>query len=215
MNGNSGKVNVAELEAKYPKRFQREYYEWCGYAADYEWWDCAYEGFKEDAKAYGFEVEDITFSGFGSQGDGAAWNGEVDVVKFLKAKNLDTEPMWFALMELARLGWIDDKASVAHSWRYSYTTQVHDFAVCSSLDEDSIMETGVFAGMPVLALLNSFGVDDAIDELVDLIDGEVEDFAKDIYRSLEKEFEHITSEESFRESCECNDVTFEVNEGEL
>jgi len=215
MNGNSGKVNVAELEAKYPERFQREYWKWCEYAADYEWWDCTYDYFKEDAKAYGFEVEDIIFSGFGSQGNGAAWNGEVDVVKFLKAKNLDTEPMWFALMELARLGWIDDKASVAHSWRYSYTTQVHDFSAHSSLDDEFPMATGVFAGTSPKALMESFGGAKIVDDLVDLIDAAVEDFAKDIYRALVKEFEHITSEESFRESCECDDVTFEVNEGEL
>jgi len=215
MEGNEMKVNVAELEAKYPKRFQREYWKWHEHAAVYKWWDGTYDHFKEEAKAYGFEVEDITFSGFGSRGDGAAWIGKVDVVEFLKAKNLDTEPMWFALMELARLGWIDDKASVAHSWRYSYTTQVHDFSVYATLDDEFPMATGVFAGTSPKALMGAFGGAKLVEDLVDLIDAAVEDFAKNIYRALVKEYEHLTSEESFRESCECNDVTFEVNEGEL
>jgi hypothetical protein len=40
-----------------------------------------------------------------------------------------------------------------------------------------------------------------------------ENHMNDFYRTLRDEYEHVTSEESFIESCECNEVTFEI-EGE-
>jgi hypothetical protein len=36
-----------------------------------------------------------------------------------------------------------------------------------------------------------------------------------LYRELRDEYEHLTSEESFIESCECNEITFEENEDEV
>ena len=41
----------------------------------------------------------------------------------------------------------------------------------------------------------------------------VDNISHQLYRDLRDEYEHLTSEESFIESCECNDVTFEI-EGE-
>ena len=40
----------------------------------------------------------------------------------------------------------------------------------------------------------------------------VEDKADDLYRDLRDEHEHLTSEESFIEACEFNDITFEVRD---
>jgi hypothetical protein len=42
----------------------------------------------------------------------------------------------------------------------------------------------------------------------------VDDISRQIYRDLRNEYEHLTSEESFIESCECNDVTFETEDEE-
>jgi hypothetical protein len=40
-----------------------------------------------------------------------------------------------------------------------------------------------------------------------------ERFMSEMYYKLRDEYEHLTSEESFIESCECNEITFEI-EGE-
>lgn len=47
---------------------------------DHEWWDSVYGMFIEDMEQIGIQVvaRDITFSGFWSQGDGAAFKGRVD-----------------------------------------------------------------------------------------------------------------------------------------
>jgi hypothetical protein len=58
------------------------------------------------------------------------------------------------------------------------------------------------------------------DQLSDLsVEAEVlsfcENLAAKLYDDLELEYEHLTSEESFIESCECNEVTFEETEDAL
>ena len=42
---------------------------------DYDWYDCTLSDAKEIASFMGIEIEDIYFSGFSSQGDGACFTG--------------------------------------------------------------------------------------------------------------------------------------------
>ena len=52
-----------------------------------DWYECTYEAMKEDGHHnYGFNVKDIRFSGFWSQGDGASWCGSVNVPAWIKSK---------------------------------------------------------------------------------------------------------------------------------
>ena len=41
---------------------------------------------KEEARDYGFFIDKIQYSGFGSQGDGASWEGDVAVPKYIEWK---------------------------------------------------------------------------------------------------------------------------------
>jgi len=41
----------------------------------------------------------------------------------------------------------------------------------------------------------------------------VDEVCNNLYRMLRDEYEHLTSEEAFIDSCECNEITFEI-EGE-
>jgi hypothetical protein len=54
-----------------------------------------------------------------------------------------------------------------------------------------------------------------MDELVEWVQEEARDYAQDIYTQLEEEHDYLTSEESFIEHCECNDVQFDVEEDEF
>lgn len=51
----------------------------------FEWWDSDFDYWKEELAKLGYEVEDIFFTGFWSQGDGACFTGSLDVLKWLKA----------------------------------------------------------------------------------------------------------------------------------
>src|SRR5690606_10902815 len=42
---------------------------------DYKWWDSTYEDVKTIAALFGLEIDEIYFSGFYSQGDGACFEG--------------------------------------------------------------------------------------------------------------------------------------------
>lgn len=208
-------MNIQELKAKYPKRYDKEYWKWKEYATDYDWWDDAYEWLKEDAKPKGLYIDDIYFSGFWSQGDGARWEGDIDVVQLLKAKGLDTEPVWFTMIALIRDGRIDDRAKIdggGYGNTRSFLSIVRDYSVFC-INDDSVVCGGVLAGANVLDLYEAIGGDAAIDELVGLIDGAAEDYATYIYRSLEDEYEHLTSKEAFEDSCVCNEIDFD-DEGE-
>jgi hypothetical protein len=61
----------------------------------HEWWDSVYETFKEDMNLLGYSVEDITFSGFWSQGDGASFTGrDNEPVQLLMASILPDYADW-------------------------------------------------------------------------------------------------------------------------
>ena len=64
-------VNVYQFDElnNKAKEKAREWYRDGGF--DYPWWDFIYDDFKERAKEAGFDVTNIYWSGFYSQGDGA------------------------------------------------------------------------------------------------------------------------------------------------
>jgi hypothetical protein len=71
---------------------------------------------------------------------------------------------------------------------------------------------GIFAGLESEAwdeLIEdqyaSAGLEKALQDYVD-------DVSRQLYRDLRAEYEHLSSEQSFIESCECNDITFEIEE---
>jgi hypothetical protein len=68
---------------------------------DYEWWEGVYESVKEDGYELGFCIDDIRFSGFWSQGDGASWLGQVDVRQWLEKHCADSIGVsaWCALIQ--------------------------------------------------------------------------------------------------------------------
>ena len=193
-------MNVTELREHDPKRFEKEYYKWQKYAADYDWWDCIEENFIEDCGKLGVRVDSITFSGFYSQGDGAAFAGRVYVYEWMENKGYDvTHPA-------AYLACRDDGSYVSletgrgNNMRANFEGWVYTDP------------SGIFAGLDYDTW--SELIDEQISDLN--IEDEVlsfcEDLAQELYTSLRDEYEHLTSEEMFIEHCEANEVTFEENE---
>lgn len=65
----------------------------------FDWWESDFEYWKEELAKQGYEIEDIFFSGFWSQGDGASFTGSLDVLKWLEAT--DAEDAAVAAKDLA------------------------------------------------------------------------------------------------------------------
>jgi len=195
-------MHVTELKERDPKRFEKEYYKWCEYAADYEWWEDLYADFTTDCAALGVRVDDITFSGFHSlQGDGAAFTGRVYVYEWMEQKGHHiTHPA-------AYLGCKDDGSYVRLETgrNNNMRANIEEYA-------NQTAPSGMFAGLEQEAWEEL--VDEQISDLS--IEDEVlsfcKDLARELYINLRDEYDHLTSEETFIEHCEANEVTFEENE---
>jgi len=195
-------MNVIELKTSDPKRFEKEYDKWREYAADYDWWETLYEDFKADCLALGVRVDSIGFSGFYSQGDGAAFTGQMYVYEWMEGKGYHiTHPAAYLACK--------DDGSYVRIETYHRSNNMH-----TSLNEyaDQTAPSGIFAGLEQEAW------EELVDEQIAELDfeGEVltfcEGLAAQLYKDLEVEYEALTSEEAFIDACEFNEVTFEENE---
>lgn len=209
-------LTAQELKTLDPKRFQQEYSKWCEYALDYEWWEWAEEQLRERLSSAGVTVERLLFSLSYSQGDYATFEGRIMVWEWMEATKdgpqNDTTQTFAEKYPALFLAAQDygDWASV-NTWHRRCNARVNYDA---HLVGNTYPE-GVFSG------LDQEAWDELVEEQVDAAGLEqamqdyVDNISHQLYRDLRDEYEHLTSEESFIESCECNDVTFEIEECEV
>lgn len=178
-----------------------------------DWWDSTYAFMKEEGEhKHGFRVDDIRFSGFWSQGDGASWCGAVDLGDWVRKTFNSTDlehPLTQIFLALLDEGWIESKVLVSfNSSRYSHekTMYVNTIDHYYKIDDGSVMEMGMFKGANVAELIHL--IESTIDTLYERLVEECQDFARTIYKELEADYEAQTSEESIAESYAINDVWF-------
>ena len=193
-------VTVQELLILDKARFDTAYYKWAETAADYKWWEFVYDAFKEKCEALRIFVHDITFRGFCSQGDGAAFGGRVDLTALMEREGLDVQyPALYI--------------GVKNDGSYSciHTTRGNNMR-CGEYEmyANQTAPDGVFSGLDQEAWEELIDEQDTAAGLEDRALAACQKLADQLYRDLEAEYEHMTSKESFIESCECNDVTFEI-----
>jgi hypothetical protein len=179
-----------------------------------EWYDCVYHDFKRDMGAIGIEVDDIYFSGFSSQGDGACFEGRVqDWPKFLTSVGY-TCP---ALIALAEQVWT---LSVKHNGRYyhenctlftydadnpnNYTEFEWDEFVYRNSPYSTDIQNATF-----WAVLRKYDFAKLEEEFM----AEFKSHMRTLYNDLRSEFEHLTSDEAVIEGLIANDLLDEtINE---
>jgi hypothetical protein len=203
-------LTAQELQTQNPKRFREEYLKWTEYAVDYDWWDYMEQGLKEKLEPAGVRDVKLHFSLSYSQGDFATFEGRIDVHKWMDVTK-DGELTYAEKYPALRLA-IEDYGDYA-----SVTTYNRNCVARVSMDGGCIGNTyaaGIFAGLEAEAWdelveeqYDEAGLEQALQDYVD-------DVSQELYTDLRDEYEHLTSEESFIESCECNDVTFEIEECE-
>ena len=108
------------------------------YFPDYDWYDSTFDDAKTIGALMGFDIDDIYFSGFSSQGDGACFTGRLHYRKGAVAAVKAYAPLDLKLHAIAA-AWQEANANefyrisgtVKHSGRYSHEN-------CTSFDfEDS------------------------------------------------------------------------------
>lgn len=171
----------------------------------YDWWDCIYDDFKSDMLEKGIEVDEINFSGFWSQGDGASFTGTVhykDMAKFMDAHDLSTKyPAARYFCQFDELG-INVYRCSSHYY--------HENTVTASLYDST--------GNPYDEGCARWDIYDTMQTLFDTEYAQLEldceevlrGYMHDLYRKLGKEYEYLTSEDVVWEAILANELHVEL-----
>jgi len=195
-------VTAAELLILDKRQFDKEYYKWLEYCMDGDDMDHIKDDFTLRCEPLGITVDTIGYCISYSQGDGAHFDGRVDIPTFMEHTKLNEQ--YLALYLACK----DDGSYVNISTTHRGNMQVNDWNMWANQTAPS----GIFSDLPQIDW------EELIDSQTDAVDMEGEvlalcrSLAHDLYISLRDEYEWYTSEESFIESCECNDITFEIEE---
>lgn len=193
------------------------------YSADY-FADCTLEYYKEDpdVAAKGFDIDEIFYSGFSSQGDGASWKGCVKLGDYIKHHwtGDDTavkREILLAMLENADMAnyiQIATRGSYCHSNTMYVKHGIETyFGPGTTIDAKHIKEN-MFFGANVADLLEAIGGDDTLEAFCEEMLTAARELADEIYAALEKEYDYQHSEECVAELAEANDWEFD-EEGEM
>lgn len=176
---------------------------WRDSQCDYEWWDFVYEDAKRMGALMGIKVNDILFTGFWSQGDGACFTGryacQPDAVEAVTREcgGQDKELIRIAT-ELTRLQ-VELKLRWGATFECAIRTEgLHSHSGALYLRDWGTEElTGNMEAADMVAPYETF---------TQLL----RDFADWIYAQLEAEHEHLTSDEAVIESIENSGLRFDA-----
>ena len=167
------------------------------------WWEYIYGDFKDRMELQGITVDDMYFSGFCSQGDGACFEGCINPLRFLRKHFPKDYPMLRKLVGYGGRVHLTCK----HSGHYS-----HEFCTTFSLDVESLWHF-----MPTHTELHEQVVL-KYDRLLDLEVADFEEkatkvlrgYMRQLYRELEQEHDHLVSDTAVWDSITMNDLDKEI-----
>lgn len=195
-------ITAKELKTHDPKRFEKEYYKWLAYESNDDWADYTYERFIEKCVPLGVRVDECSCSGFYSQGDGAAFTGKVDLGVYMRLHKLDEK--YLALY----LAVLDDASRFDITVSHHGTMGLSSYNMCAN----QTLPSGVFSDLDQEAWDELIMEQEKYADLETDVLKYINDLADELYTDLEAEYEHMTSEESFIDSCDCNEITFDIED---
>ena len=169
----------------------------------------------------GFYIDDVRYSVTYSQGDGASWTGQINLIEFFEA-NPDPEFIGEEVMiiELMRNDWIDKEAEVnQNSYHYVHSgtmklSDVIDYADSAEDDSNnSVLAVGILENANVKDLFTSDDWDWArrLDAMLDRVLADARDYADHIYKQLQEDYEWQISDENIEELIYINGWRFDIN----
>ena len=181
-----------------------------------DWHEEIYARAMEEGPERGFLIDEIKFTGFHSQGDGASWTGYVDLVDFIEYHN-KPEAKDYAehtvLVELIRDGWCEGCLTISRSgFYYNHSGTMRSSGVDDRIhyaEDDSVMDRGILEGANVKELAKSIDTDYLFNQLDEWVTDKAQRYADEIYKQLKEEYDHYTSEEYFKDLCDINGWRFD------
>ena len=167
--------------------------QWYCDTPDTLWVESVIKDAKEIGALMGFDIENIYYSGFYGQGDGACFTGRIRYAKNC-AKNVKAHApndkglhrIAHAWQDLQKRNFYALRANIKHRGRYCHE-------MCTLFDcEDTRHNYG---------RLQNEAIEDEIEEIA-------RDFMRWIYRQLESAYEYETSVENIANVCELNEWRF-------
>ena len=185
-----------------------------------DWYESVYSCYIGDkaVEATGMLVDQIYYSGFYSQGDGASWTGRINLDDFIQHYVTPTHPnagRYTALLELMREDWIGSRALIyTTSFMYVHSggMKLEGVTIAADIDaddNDSVFRQGIFQGAGINGVARAIGVESLVNDLEEWVLEEAKSLADDIYKALRDEYEHYTSEETFKEIIYINGWRFD------
>ena len=164
----------------------------------YDWWDSVYDDAKEIGKLMGIDIDNIYFSGFSSQGDGACFEGSyeyrknsVKAVMEYAPKDEELHQIVKDLQTMQRKYFYQLFANIKHSGHYQ-----HKYCTVIDVGHNDCYSYRLPA--------------EADDDLPELL----RDFMDWIYSQLRKNYEYLSSEKAIIEAIEVNEYEF-TEDGKL
>ena len=161
------------------------------------WWDPIFEGIREQGAALGFDITDIYFSGFYSQGDGAMFEyttlGDALLNKFVDG--LDISPM--------RKNWLRT-LTYAEAWGRHSGPYYHENCCDHTISFEANFGWG--SNITLYNWINSF-----YDQFEDFVIAEYRILCKELYSKLDKYNDELTSDEYVADTIIANEWEFDVN----
>jgi len=198
-------ITAAELKELDPRRFEQEYYDWANNCALWDEWTDWIEGnFKEDVAPFGVNVESIEYD-IGGGGPQAIFVGGVALDEFMEECKVEGVPL-AELYPALYLAVCEDG-----SW-VRLTSNYRRMGLHLAMQEQVCVTdpVGIFSGLDVAAWEELVEEQWNACDLESHVRGFVYDQCADLARKLQAEYEHLTSVEAFLESCEANEITFEL-----
>ena len=173
-----------------------------------KWWDCTYDDFKTRMADEHIEVDDMRFSGFWSQGDGASFTGYIkDNKGFMQVHDLTESYPWITkltemggdfTLKIERTGYhyVHENTvgvDLIYTTMFSHLLEYHQrddlrSAIADRWDQHLDEEYASLAGV-----------------VTDIIRG----YCRELYKQLEEEYNYLTSDEAVWEAIEANELDLE------
>lgn len=184
---------------------------------DIDWYDCIIDDFVADMADMGATIkpDDIRFSGFCSQGDGACWTGWVDVYRLIDKGHIvidpDDLPYTHKLVSIVK-AWINPETYLGYNARvvlYCKSNYCHDGTMAiDDMPIDSFSYLGRAANNSdgfyseaqriQLELADKYLMEE-LEQVREMVLEWARGTARDLYRKLEAEYYYLTSDEAVLE----------------
>ena len=143
--------------------------------------------------------------------------GHINLGEYIDANIKDDDPKqasYMVLREIIRNEWIERMEVDRPSFMYSHSGTMRnggarDHAYDVAADDYYFLDEGILKGASVYELYDSINGEYLLFELCELAFNHAKRYADEIYKKLEADYNHYSSEEVFAETAEINEWDFD------